>query len=201
MFTTSYDLMLYWCAGYETFGGFADLFCCNGRLEFDREKTVVPHGDTGLLYLHGALHLLTSQDGVARKRRSTGACLLEQFGTPDRHNPLARPLLVAEGSAGEKARIIQGSAYLSFALDCLSHHRGALVVFGLGLRDQDAHLARALNARPRRPIAVALRPGEKGRSRSRQARLRQILDTDALYFFDATTHPLGSPGLSLSGGR
>lgn len=39
VFTTSYDLMLYWCAGYgESFDGFADFFFCNDRLEFDPRK-------------------------------------------------------------------------------------------------------------------------------------------------------------------
>jgi hypothetical protein len=64
-----------------------------------------------------------------RKRRSLGATLLEQFGEPDRTDPLTRPLLVVEGSAHEKARIINENDYLSFGLERLRRSHG-LVIFG-----------------------------------------------------------------------
>lgn len=158
VFTTSYDLVLYWCAGYgDSFDGFVDYFFCNGRLKFHPENTVVKGEVTCLAYLHGALHLLVDEKGVTRKRRSSAASLLEQFGSPDRDDPLARPLLIAEGNANEKSRIIKDNEYLSFGLDRLSRSKRGLVVFGLSLRDEDAHLVSALNSRPKRPIAVGLR--------------------------------------------
>lgn len=197
VFTTSYDLVLYWCAAYgDSFDGFADYFFCNVRLEFHPANTIVKSDLTRLVYLHGALHLLVDEKGVTRKRRSSGASLLEQFGVPDRDDPLARPLLIAEGSASEKARIIKDNEYLSFGLDKLSRGRRGLVVFGLSLREEDAHLVSALNARPKRPVAVGLRPRTKTENRSRQAHIRKLLDVDELYFFDASTHPLGEPTLA-----
>jgi hypothetical protein len=197
VFTTSYDLLLYWCAGYgASFDGFTDFFFCNERLEFDPAKTMVDPSATRLLYLHGALHLLIDADGVLRKRRSHGASLLAQFGQQHPTGPLTRPLLVAEGTAQEKARIIHNNAYLSFALEQLRVSRRALVVFGLSLRDEDAHLVNALNHCPGRAIAVAMRPHPSRQIRRRQARVRQLLDTDRLYFFDASTHPLGNPAFT-----
>jgi Domain of unknown function (DUF4917) len=192
VFTTSYDLVLYWCAGYgDSFEGFVDYFFCNGRLEFHPENTKIKGELTQLAYLHGALHLLVDEKGVTRKRRSSAASLLAQFGSPDHDDPLARPLLIAEGKASEKVRIIKDNEYLSFALDRLSRGQRGLVVFGLSLRDEDGHLVSALNARPKRPVAVGLRPRTKTENRRRQAHVRKILDADELYFFDATTHPLG----------
>lgn len=197
VFTTSYDLVLYWCAGYgDSFEGFADFFFCNGRLEFHPDNTIVKSDRTRLVYLHGALHLLADENGLTRKRRSSDATLLEQFGIPDKEDPLSRPLLVAEGKAAEKAQIIKDNEYLSFGLERLSRSRGGLVVFGLSLRDEDAHLVSALNARPKRPVAVGLRPRSRTENRRRQAHVRKLLDVDEIYFFDATTHPLGDPALA-----
>ncbi len=196
VFTTSYDLVLYWCAGYgESFDGFADFFFCGDRLEFNPAKTVVERDATRLVYLHGALHLLVDGSGVARKRRSCDATLLEQFGEPDA-GVLTRPLLVAEGSAQEKSRIIQENAYLSFGLNQLRRSEDGLVLFGLGLRDEDAHLVSALNARCG-PVAVGMRPRTVSENRRSQARIRQLLDTDEVFFFDSTTHPLGDPALTI----
>jgi hypothetical protein len=194
VFTTSYDLVLYWCAGYGSFDGFTDFFFCNERLAFDRTKTAVERDTTRLIYLHGALHLLVDGNGVARKRRSHGATLLEQFATPKDTDPLTRPLLVAEGTAQEKTRTIQENDYLSFGLAKLRASQHGLVIFGLSLRDEDAHLTSALNSL-KRPIAVAIRPRTKNDNRRRQAHIRELLDTDQIYFFDSSTHPLGSPTL------
>ncbi len=197
VFTTSYDLLLYWSAGYgASFDGFTDFFFCNEHLEFDPARTTVEPDTTRLLYLHGALHLLIDADGVTCKRRSRGASLLAQFCHQHETQTLTRPLLVAEGAAQEKARIIHNNAYLSFALEQLRQSRRALVIFGLSLRDEDAHLVSALNNCPNRSIAVAIRPHPPRQIRHRQARVRQLLDTDRLYFFDASTHPLGDQALT-----
>jgi hypothetical protein len=196
VFTTSYDLILYWCAGYEeTFDGFIDYFYCNGRLEFDPTRTAVGSGHTRLVYLHGALHLLVDEHGVTRKRKRESSTLLDQFGAPIKNDPLARPLLIAEGSANEKSRIIMENDYLSFGLKKLRRSKQALVIFGLSLREEDAHIVEALNYRNKRPIAIGMRPRNKSQNRSRQARIRQLLDTDDLYFFNASTHPLGDAHL------
>jgi hypothetical protein len=189
--------VLYWCAGYgESFDGFADLFFCNDRLEFNPARSALERDSTGLVYLHGALHLLVDRNGVARKRRSRASTLLAQFGEPDATDPLTRPLLVAEGSASEKSRIINENDYLSFGLNQLRRGRCGLVVFGLGLREEDAHLLSALNFSAKRPIAVGIRPGARTENRRRQARIRALIDAEELFFFDSSTHPLGDPALS-----
>lgn len=197
VFTTNYDLVLYWCAGYgESFDGFADLFFCNDRLEFNPARSALGRDSTGLVYLHGALHLLVDRNGVARKRRSRASTLLAQFGQPDATDSLTRPLLVAEGSAHEKSRIINGNDYLSFGLNQLRRGRCGLVVFGLSLREEDAHLLSALNFGAKRPIAVGIRPGTRTENRRRQARVRALIDAEELFFFDSSTHPLGDQALS-----
>jgi hypothetical protein len=186
VFTTSYDLLLYWSVAVD-FSGFADFFWGPDGT-FDPARTsVFPADPTRLLYLHGALHLTVDGDGVVAKRRRGGRSLLEQFDDP----PPRRPLLVTEGSSDEKHRIIINNDYLDFALTRLRRQKPPLVVFGHALGPQDQHLVDALNVQPQRPIAVGVLPGSREEVRARQGELRGALSASELYFYDATTHPLG----------
>jgi hypothetical protein len=199
VFTTSYDLLLYWAAGHgETFDGFVDYFWSHGRNEFDTGNTRVVGGDdpTRLLFLHGALHLVVDSDGVTRKRTRGLLTLLEQFAMPLRDDRTARPLLITEGDSADKQRAIANNGYLSFALRRLRGCKRPLVVFGHRLSEQDAHLLEALNARPERPVAVGLRDHGRMAVRRRQREVGRALDTEELYFYDSATHPLGIAELS-----
>lgn len=196
VFTTNYDLIAYWAMGScETFAGFCDYFWSNGRNEFDPTKLAVRPAVTPVLFLHGALHLIVQGNGVTRKLRRADAMLLAQFGQAIPDDPHARPLLVTEGSSRDKLLAIEANDYLRFALCALRRRRDPLVVFGHSLSAQDHHLVDALNAHPQRPIAVSVTPGQRTRLRARQARIRAVLETERLYFFDSTTHPLGAPQL------
>ena len=102
---------------------------------------------------------------------------------------------MTEGSARDKLRAIEGNAYLSHALDLFGRLSLPVVVFGSSLSPQDQHLIDALNENPSRPVAVALRPRTRREVAARQADIYARLEADTLLFFDATTHPLGSPAL------
>lgn len=124
--------------------------------------------------------------------------LLDQFGQPIPGDPRARPLLVTEGSARDKLRAIEANDYLSFALGELRREALPLVVFGSSLSPQDQHLVDALNEYPDRPIAVSMLPsGTKRQRAAQQGDLYGRLEAKTLLFFDSTTHPLGSPDLSV----
>lgn len=197
VFTTCYDLLLYWAMGY---GGvwrpFVDGFKFGGRLEFDPTRADVWVDEVPVYYLHGALHLVVGGSGVTWKlRRSAIQTILDQFGEPIAADPAARPLLVTEGSAREKLRAIEGNDYLAHALDRLRAVELPVVVFGSSLSDQDHHLVDALNEHTGRAIAVSMMTGAKREVAGRQAEIYGRLQTDRLVFFDAATHPLGSPDL------
>ncbi len=196
VFTTNYDLVLYWCAGAgESFQGFADYFY-GDWLQFDPARTRLNPRVTRIVYLHGALHLLVDSDGATYKTHRSTSTLLEQFDKRDPHDPDRRPLIVAEGSAEEKAHTIHSNEYLSFALGRLADSRAPLVIYGLSLRDEDAHLIEALNVSRRRPLAVSIRPSTRKAIRARQAELRAALCAEHLLFFDASSHPLGVSDLA-----
>ncbi|MGH2870609.1 MAG: DUF4917 family protein [Solirubrobacteraceae bacterium] len=201
VFTTSYDLLAYWAMGYDQdYGRLADLFWSpspHGGCAFDGTRARVWPGWTPLFYLHGALHLVTHADGVTRKLRRTSAdAILDQFERPCPDDPLARPLLVSEGTAGEKLREIERNAYLRHAIDALRGCQSPLVVFGSALSDQDQHLIDAINEHPERAVAVSMvRSGGRRERLALQARIRVRLQSKQLSFFDAATHPLGGPAL------
>jgi hypothetical protein len=198
IFTTSYDLIIYWAMGY---GGawkpFIDGFKYGGRCEFDTRRFKVWQNEIPVFFLHGALHLVVGGNGVTWKlRRTLLDTILDQFGQPIPGDPQARPLLVTEGSARDKLRAIEGNDYLSFVLGRLRELALPLVVFGSSLSPEDQHLVDALNEHPDRPIAVSMRPsGTKRQRAAQQGDLYGRLEAETLLFFDSTTHPLGSPDL------
>lgn len=198
IFTTSYDLIVYWAMGYgERYRPFVDLFGGNG-LTFNPRVATVMAGQVPVYFLHGALHLMVGGTGVTWKlRRNALQTLLDQFGSPIPGDPQARPLLVTEGSAREKLRAIEGNDYLSHALRRLRDPdlELPLVVLGSRLGPEDQHLIDALNENSGRPVAVSIYPGTTREVRRQQAEIYGRLEADDLLFFDSTTHPLGNRNL------
>jgi hypothetical protein len=199
IFSTSYDLLLYWAMGCGgSFKPFIDHFR-GPRLEFDPAHADVYVDQVPVYFLHGALHLVVSGSGVTWKlRRGAVQTVLDQFGEPIDGDPHARPLLVTEGTARDKLRAIEGNIYLAHALQTLRSIELPLVVFGSSLSAQDDHLLEALNEHPRRAVAVSLLPDRRRALAAQQADIYARLETDELRFFDATTHPLGASTLRVT---
>jgi hypothetical protein len=194
VFTTSYDLVVYWAMGAVEYKGLCDCFWNNHC--FDVADSEPPQGKTPVYFLHGALHLVVMGTGVTRKLVNTSLQnLLDQFGHPLDGDEQVRPLLITEGSAQHKLLAIEGNDDLSDALDRLRRFKGPIVIFGSDLSEQDRHLVDALNRNPDRAVAVSIRSeGKSGNEiRSAKASLRSRLDANRLLFFDAATHPLGLP--------
>jgi Domain of unknown function (DUF4917) len=193
IFTTSYDLLLYWAiASPGHFRPFKDHFRFGRRLEFDPTRARVLAGEIPVYFVHGALHLVVSGDGVTWKLKQTAIrSLLDQFGLPIAGDEQARPLLVTEGSARDKLQAIEANSYLSHALDRLRKNDRPLVVFGSSLSEQDRHIAEALNEFPSRPVAISMIPGPRRELATAQLEIYGRLRAENLLFYDASTHPLG----------
>jgi len=199
VFTTSYDLLAYWAMACRGFDPFMDHFRFGGRCEFDPERALARGDRIPVYFLHGALHLVTGKGGATWKlTQGTGSLdnLLGQFGKPIKGDASARPLVVTEGSADDKLEVIEDNVYLSHALDRLYERDLPIVVFGSNLGEQDSHLAEALSQHPDRPVAISMLPASKKELRMQQNDLFGRLESELL-FFDATTHPLGNPSLSV----
>ncbi len=197
VFTTSYDLLIYWAMGYGgKYRPFKDHFRYGGRCEFDPRRHSVYEGEVPVYYLHGALHLVVGSSGTTWKRVGSLQTILDQFGQPIDGDPQARPLLVTEGSAHDKLRAIEANDYLAHALDQLRAMDLPLVVFGSNLGRQDEHLVAALSEHPARPLAISMRAGARAELLARQSEIFLRLGAERIYFYDATTHPLGAPELA-----
>lgn len=204
IFTTSYDLILYWAMGaHGVWKPFVDGFYVkrDGRLLFDAKQDVIHAGQIPVYFLHGALHLVVGGSGTTWKLRAQRdlQTILDQFGEPIAGDPRARPLLVTEGSAHDKLRAIEGNAYLSRALARLRQIDIPIVVFGSRLGESDDHLVDALNEHPQRPVAVSMLPGTKRELAGAQGDTFGRLQAEPLLFFDARTHPLGDERLRCDG--
>ncbi|MBN8868217.1 MAG: DUF4917 family protein [Solirubrobacterales bacterium] len=194
IFTTSYDLLLYWTMAFgDDFAPFCDCFWSGGSTRFDLDDCEVFTDWIPVYYLHGALHLLVEGDGTTKKLTKDEKALLDQFGEPVSDDPDARPLIISEASAREKLAAIEGNDYLSHAYDTLKQSDGSIVVFGNSLSDQDQHLIDAINEGPERKVAVSMTPKKESVLREMQASIMNRLRTEKVEFFDSTTHPLGVP--------
>lgn len=199
VYTTSYDLSLYWshmrCIDMVDI---KDLFW--NQLVFDPTDAIV-HGrnTTRIYYLHGGIHIWQDdQTGENGKWSAASARLLD---IRDRYEPTVdkRPLFVSEGTSQAKVRTIRQSSYLSFCLDELRADDMPTVVFGQSLSPQDAHIVEALVNGPTRRIAVSLYPsGDDDATIAEKARINQALGRHKVEFFDSTTHPIGDPGLTIA---
>ncbi len=150
VYTTNYDLLVYWAMMAGDGAGFRDYFWTDGTA-FDPANTEVWTKSTLIMYLHGALHLHKLPSGVTVKRPANGN-LLDTFGTPFHGSEI--PLFISEGNAHEKLAAIRESEYLSFVYGQFRRHRGSLVVFGHGLGEQDDHVIWAMRGFRKEDVPV-----------------------------------------------
>jgi Domain of unknown function (DUF4917) len=195
VYSTNYDLLVYW-AMMQNIEGFKDLFWGD---YFDITNTDVWDKSTLVLYLHGGLHLYRTVSGKTRKRHAEdGANLLDLFAMPFDDAEEATPLFVSEGSAQEKLTSIHRSDYLAFAYARLGRHEGPLCIFGHSLDDLDNHIVEALKQAKVNDIAISVHPGSPDAVIAAQANAAKKLSEANLFFYDASTHPLGASGLQIA---
>jgi hypothetical protein len=132
IFTTNYDLLLYWAtmrawAAVRTRDGFGDgaagLVWTEGGVQ-------------SVFHLHGALHMFVGPDGAITKLRWDRP-LIEQIGRHIDRDLL--PLFVSEGTSAQKVERIQESPYLRHALSnfqaACADPEAVLFVFGSAFND------------------------------------------------------------------
>jgi hypothetical protein len=192
VFTTSYDLILYWAMNYPAPDGFIDHFWHMPDNHFDAADSPTWNDRTVVYWLHGGLHIYRwGSDGTA-KRVNDGAALLGQFAEGG-----FLPLYVAEGTAEQKRRAIRDSDYLSFCLRSLESDDRAIAIVGHAIGEPDQHLVEAISCHPDRRVAYGVYPTTQLEVDATRARIQQRLNNDAVEFFDSTTHPLGAPTLTV----
>ena len=192
VFSTNYDLLVYWSIMADDPGDFRDYFWSQ---EFDVGDVEVWNKKTKVLYLHGALHLYYSANGGTFKEHAAPfANLLASFAK----RPDTVPLCITEGSAAQKSAAISRSDYLAFGMQQFGRTAGPLVVLGQGLSDVDEHLTEVLCRRDGRIIAVGIYPIDDTQIIKEKAHYRKLMPKANLIYFDSRSHPLASPALRVT---
>lgn len=153
IFTTNYDLLLYWVLMRNKVAGGVDGF---GR---DREgvEEYVPESELqyselrwgkhkatqAVHYVHGAVHLFDTGLEIVKEEYDGESHLLKRIA--DRVNGGDYPLFVTSGSADDKLRHIRHNRYLEFCYEKLASIGGSLVAFGFNFGEYDDHVIEAIN--------------------------------------------------------
>ena len=201
VFTLNYDLLTYWAAMQRGVNLAIRDFFWSDCHTFDMSDATLEDDSTGLLYLHGGIHLWQdSESGRTGKWTTTkgsGVALLTSLQASVSSIRSRRPLFVSEGTSAQKMAVIRRSDYLTYALQTLSEDASNTVVFGTSFGIQDKHIAAAITAGRKREIAISVRPGTQEQNEATIANYRASLPRHQLHFFDSTSHPLGDPSLTV----
>lgn len=154
IYTLNYDLLLYWTIMYSLDKS-RRIFQADDGFRSPPEEheqkylewSVKGGNQQRVHYLHGALHLLTSQTRVLKYAwNRTGIRLLTQIEAALNEDRF--PLFVAEGdSTGKEEKIIRNAylhrAFRSFS-SSLDKSDASLVTYGWSFSESDAHIKRVI---------------------------------------------------------
>lgn len=152
IFSTNYDLLLYWVLMRANLPNCIDGF---GRdlenedelvkgeeAEFSELRWGKHKEEQNIHYLHGALPIFDSGYDIV-KEEYDGRYLLEKI--KNRMSKNNYPIFVTAGTGEEKLNHIMHNHYLSYCYDSLCRISGSLVTFGFNFGAYDEHIIRAVN--------------------------------------------------------
>lgn len=159
VFTTNYDLLLYWVLmrNQDILVNFVDGFGKErieneeydpdskpeyGDLEWGPNK-----GDQRVHYIHGALHLFDKGISI-EKEIYDGDYLLTNI--KERIEKKEYPVFVTAGDGKQKLEHILHNQYLDYCYKTLSTISGSLVILGFGFGEYDDHIIDAINKASKR---------------------------------------------------
>ena len=154
IFTTNYDLLLYWILmrnevknGSDGFG--RELLNEEGIIRkqdpvYSDDLTWGKHKDEQkVFYVHGTLPFFDTGIEIEKEVYKTQSYLLENI--KDRLNNKDYPIFVTAGNGEEKLEHIMHNRYLTFCYEQLSKIEGSLVTFGFNFGEYDEHIITAIN--------------------------------------------------------
>ena len=151
VFTTNYDLLLYWVLmrnGVEdAVDGFGKEFegydLSTGEPEFAELCWGKRRDAQGVFYLHGALHLFDTGVEIVKELYDSEHYLLTKI--KERIDKKDYPIFVTAGNGHEKMTHVTHNKYLQHGFDTFASIEGSLIVFGFGFGDSDSHIIDAIN--------------------------------------------------------
>jgi hypothetical protein len=153
VFSTNYDLLLYWVMmrnGSEfAIDGFGreleneDEVKKGGDAEFSELRWGKHKNSQNIFYVHGALPIFDSGVDIIKEEYDSQHYLLKKISS--RMENKQYPIFVTAGTATEKLTHIMHNKYLSYCFERLSTITGSLVTFGFNFGDYDTHIIEAIN--------------------------------------------------------
>lgn len=153
VFSTNYDLLLYWVLMRNSVVKHVD--GCGRELE-NPDEFVPPeeqiwseltwgkHRDTqNVFYVHGALPFFDSGVAVTKEEYDVYNYLLKNIS--NRMDKGEYPIFVTAGDGMQKLSHIKHNEYLTFCYDTLCNTKGSLVTFGFNFGEYDEHIIEAIN--------------------------------------------------------
>ena len=154
IYTTNYDLLLYWVLMrsqvMKSVDGFGrdrenpDEFVPEEELEYSELRWGKNKDNQDIFYVHGALPLFDTGVEIVKAEYDSQRYLLENIS--DRIDGGEYPIFVTAGNGREKLTHIMHNRYLSFCYESLSTITGSLVTFGFNFGEYDDHIIKAINA-------------------------------------------------------
>lgn len=158
IFTTNYDLLLYWVLMRNevklSIDGFGrdrespDEFVAEEDLEYSELRWGKHRDKATVHYLHGALPLFDTGVYVVKEQYDR-AWILQNIEKRIRRGEY--PIFVTAGDGSKKLANIRHNQYLTYCYDRLSAIQGSAVSFGFNFGDYDYHIIDALNAAASQP--------------------------------------------------
>lgn len=153
VFTTNYDLLLYWVLESNQIENRVDGF---GRDAEETDEWVEPEdrqyselrwgkykAEQSIYYLHGALQIFDTGIEIVKEEYTSEHYLLENIKA--RMEKKEYPIFVTAGSGIDKLTHIVHNKYLAYCYEQLSNIGGSLIVYGFGFGIYDNHIIKAIN--------------------------------------------------------
>lgn len=194
IFTTNYDLIPYWALLSGWSHSLVDYFWDGGV--FNPRNVAVRAGRKPIHFLHGALHLRSTEEFNAKKIRITLESGVE--GAFDSGLIDIFPLFITEGKSEFKLSRIRSNNYLNFCYERLCRSDGGLVIYGHDLNPEyDGHIVDAIRRSGNEQIVISIFSRlDKSTKSLTMARIRALFaDLDKeIIFFESATHPIAQCG-------
>lgn len=178
IFTTNYDLLLYWVlmrgSNTRLGDGFGrerlnpDEFVPDDEIEYSELRWGKHKNEQVIHYIHGALPLFDAGIDIIKEEYTGYHFLLENI--ENRMNKGEYPVFITAGNGTEKLTHIRHNRYLSFCYDKFSEIDGSLVTFGFNFGEYDDHIIDAIN--------IAANYGRKSTKCLRSIYIGAYSDTD-----------------------
>jgi len=154
LFTTNYDVLLYWVLmrsptlkaigdgfGREREG--ADEYIPTEDLQYSELRWGKNKDSQVVFYMHGALPIFDTGINIIKEEYTGQNLLLENISNRVKNGEY--PVFVTAGNGKEKLTHIRHNRYLSYCYDRFSEMTGSLVTFGFNFGEYDDHIIDAIN--------------------------------------------------------